>query len=484
MADWTQGQDKDESTHAKSRGSRSPSPVLIYPPPQQSTEHATVSSPFFQPPTLLREPLRSSAAKVEASSPSLLASLTNDSPTLGTSETFSQQAPALLREPLRSLSAKVETSTLSERLESLNINSETHPNLSTNNDFLQSASQPETSHAMPSQFAQYEPHPQPSTEEPQGFARADSPPPPPVPPLPSSYITISPTVSSTMSPAEQPSEQPVAPTQDETPPLPFYPLEKNLNKSQNSIGPVGSLLCREATPSPEIRRGQPRLRRPRQNSELGSSFSDVATLSPTSPKAMVVTDLDQAMAQMDEQKLKSRFRSMSSPTAENSSFIGEANGNATPIQPEDEETNIDDEPASVQRIANLKQKSIEVELSASNTSCQSATPTTSRQRRRRSEREKIVPAVTFDEALKMPSPPPADIALNKFQEFDGETLASWLCSEFSESHYLHSTLTRHDFRILVFQICTHLLSLGILRPTVEKKPPEVFKVSPDRDFHI
>ena len=60
-----------------------------------------------------------------------------------------------------------------------------------------------------------------------------------------------------------------------------------------------------------------------------------------------------------------------------------------------------------------------MEQSTSTTSCQNVTPTTSRQRRRRSEREKVVPAVTFDEALKLPPSPPNEIDLNKFKEFDG-----------------------------------------------------------------
>ena len=64
---------------------------------------------------------------------------------------------------------------------------------------------------------------------------------------------------------------------------------------------------------------------------------------------------------MDEHKLKSRFRSQSSPTAsdvptENHLCTEKAKDKDLVIQQDEEETNIDDEPASVKRIATLKQK--------------------------------------------------------------------------------------------------------------------------------
>ena len=203
MADWAEGQDRDESTCTKSRNSRSPSPVLIYPPPQHFPEYAALSSPFFQSPTLLREPFRSSTAKVEVSS-SLSTPCARTNP--GTSETNSQP-PALLREPHRSLSAKVETPAFNnavESLEMLNINSEVQSTSSTDVS-LQPASKPEAHLPLHK--------PSPLTAEPQVFVRSESPIPPPVPPLPSSYLTISSPVSSSMSPSEQAPEEPmISPT--------------------------------------------------------------------------------------------------------------------------------------------------------------------------------------------------------------------------------------------------------------------------------
>ena len=66
---------------------------------------------------------------------------------------------------------------------------------------------------------------------------------------------------------------------------------------------------------------------------------------------------------MDEQKLKSRFRSQSSPapsdvSADDHSNPSTATDNISTNQNDDEETNIDDEPASAKRIATLKQKVI------------------------------------------------------------------------------------------------------------------------------
>ncbi|GFR65048.1 protein cappuccino [Elysia marginata] len=490
MADSTQIQDQDlKRSCVRARGSRSPSPVLIYPPPQHITEQTEPNPSYLQSPTLLREPQRSSSTKSETLTSTTLAS-SNSDPLKTNSE-----APTLLREPLRSPSGKVETSDPLPHIETLTINSNDQHPTSTDSS-LDPALRPVAQIPLPTI--------QPLSTDLQDVVRSESPPPPPVPPLPTSYRTCSPSEPLSTNSNDQVFDSFISLNQEEMPPISCEPVEDNLNKSQNSIGPVNSLMCRETTPSPEIRRGHPRMRRPRQNSDQGASVSEVAAPSPTSPKALVVTDLDQAMAQMDEQKLKSRFRSQSSPIPpdlvppEDHSSSGTTNNNIVLTQEqqeEEEETNIDDEPASAKRIANLKQKSLEVEQSTSTASClqntaATTTPTTSRQRRRRSERDKVVPAVTFDEALKMPSVHPAEIDLRNLQEFDGEALATWLCSEFNESHYLHSTLTRHDFRMLVFQVCTHLLSLGILRPSVEKKPPEVFKAqnqytwaagSPDHD---
>ena len=42
-------------------------------------------------------------------------------------------------------------------------------------------------------------------------------------------------------------------------------------------------------------------------------------------------------------------------------------------------------------------------------------------------------------------------------------LVSWLCSVFTESHYLHYTLSRVDMRVMVIQFCTHLLAAGVIK---------------------
>lgn len=58
----------------------------------------------------------------------------------------------------------------------------------------------------------------------------------------------------------------------------------------------------------------------------------------------------------------------------------------------------------------------------------------------------------------------------------GATLMNWLCSEFNESHHLFSILSRHDYRIIVSQFCTHLLSAGILCEREKKHRENIFKV--------
>ena len=42
-------------------------------------------------------------------------------------------------------------------------------------------------------------------------------------------------------------------------------------------------------------------------------------------------------------------------------------------------------------------------------------------------------------------------------------LVHWLCSSFDESHFLHAALPLSDLRLVVIQVCTHLLAAGVIR---------------------
>ena len=186
MADPSQVQGKEGQFFANQRGSRSPSPVLIYPPQQQASENAASKSTFVQSPTLLREPQRS---------PSALPPLPQITPlTIGTSET-NLEAVSLLREPLRSSSAKTSSETAPSS--SAIVPALPSPDISQINSDVQSlfitdatTSQSETETQSTQHLPVSAPPPLPSTK--QSFVvRADSPPPPPVPPLPTSYLTNS-----------------------------------------------------------------------------------------------------------------------------------------------------------------------------------------------------------------------------------------------------------------------------------------------------
>ncbi|GFO35592.1 protein cappuccino [Plakobranchus ocellatus] len=443
MAEPLKALEKGGDPSGKCRVSRSPSPVLIYPPPQHPIECSVMKPPSPQPSTTWPKPALMPNLPLPEILPLKLEAVRD-----------TQKSPL-----------KAEEQTV--------LPAETPPGQGLRSEALDSLCQQTT-------IAADLPPPLPDVG--QTFSERSESPPPPVPPLPASYLAASSPVYLSQDQSKPVSDVSILAKENQTPPFPFNPVENNLNMSQNSLGVVGSSMCRDTTPSPEERHKHPQLRKPRQESDPFSSLTDVPAPSPTSPKATVVTDLDQAMAQMDELKLKSRFRSQSSPMPCDSDVFMDnpvastATDKPQAHQVEDEETNIDDEPASARRIATLKQKSLDADQYIVSTAPLNTTPT-SRQRRKRSERDRVVPAVTFDEALKIPQNPPVEIGLQKSQEFDGETLASWLCSEFGESHYLHRTLSRHDFRLLVFQVCTHLLSLGVLTPVVEKKPPEVFKVS-------
>nr|KAI8741334.1 formin [Biomphalaria glabrata] len=255
---------------------------------------------------------------------------------------------------------------------------------------------------------------------------------------------------------------------ENSPPFPFDPVENVLDKSQNSLGAFNSVLSRSYSRSPEDSRVHQRRRR---SKEVPAEHQKMATPG-KSPKSPLVTDIDQAMAQVDERKLKALFsegKAMSHHPSEQASFSSDRGG-TNQEEDDEEETNIDDEPPSAKMIASLKQKSLDAEYLEE-------TPkliVSSGSRRRQMNRE-FVQSLSFDEAIKRPVSLPPELDRRKGVGFDGETLVNWLSSEFNESHHLHVILTRHDFRLLVAQFCTHLLSAGVLCEVDKKHKESIFK---------
>ncbi|XP_059162298.1 formin-like isoform X2 [Physella acuta] len=255
-------------------------------------------------------------------------------------------------------------------------------------------------------------------------------------------------------------------------PFPFDPVDNVLDRSQNSLGALGSIMHRRLSHSPEekhLRQG----RRRKSSKETSMDHSKHSTPG-KSPKSPMVTDIDQAMAQRDEKKLKSIL--VESNPAGNTSLAACSKSPSSHYQIDSdvEETNIDEEPPSAKMIASLKQKSIDAELADSLITTPNSVSTGPR-RRCLLNKDYHGASVSFDEAIKWPPALPAELDKNKAESFDGATLMNWLCSEFNESHHLYSILSRHDYRIIVSQFCTHLLSAGILSEAEKKHRENIFK---------
>ncbi|CAL1536956.1 unnamed protein product [Lymnaea stagnalis] len=252
-------------------------------------------------------------------------------------------------------------------------------------------------------------------------------------------------------------------------PFPFDPVDNVLDRSQNSLGAFSSILHRNLSQSPEDKRTRPRRRR--SSKETTADVSKHSTPG-KSPKSPMVTDIDQAMAQMDERKLKAILVDARAVGSSGNPMSSTPQGRFFHEGSDVEETNIDDEPPSAKMIASLKQKSLEMELLEDTPKSASSTGSN---RRRKLSKECFIPSLSFDEAVKWPLALPNELDRRKCDSFDGETLVNWLSSEFDESHHLHVILSRHDFRIIVAQFCTHLLSAGVLSEVDRRHKESIFK---------
>ncbi|XP_012943027.1 uncharacterized protein LOC101864502 [Aplysia californica] len=258
--------------------------------------------------------------------------------------------------------------------------------------------------------------------------------------------------------------------------FPFNPVENVQDQSQNSLGALGSALQRRLSQSPEGRRARQRRRKSSKDTPQTKEDQAISANSTPLRSGPVVTDLDQAMAQMDQLKLRTIFgdqvtesESASVPTTPESMSNSVLNGQ------DGDETNIDDEPPSAKMIASLKQKSLEAELSQDIPSTPKAAPMSGR-RRRSCNKERYTPSLSFDDAIKWPDSLPQDLSIETSEGFSGEALSTWLCCLFDESHYLYATLSRHDFRVIASQFCTHLLAAGVLKEEDKKHKGNIFKV--------
>ncbi|CAG5132448.1 unnamed protein product [Candidula unifasciata] len=135
---------------------------------------------------------------------------------------------------------------------------------------------------------------------------------------------------------------------------PACPLE-NGDWSQNSLGTLDSTLPHSHSQSPETNPRQRERRSLKEISHLCRSVESTATALSTPGRSTVVTDIDKAMAHMDEVYLKTLFNNTVNKT-ETYSATTDATYSSFFNNDALEETNIDDEPSGTMIMAVLQQK--------------------------------------------------------------------------------------------------------------------------------
>ncbi|ESO96475.1 hypothetical protein LOTGIDRAFT_159889 [Lottia gigantea] len=205
-------------------------------------------------------------------------------------------------------------------------------------------------------------------------------------------------------------------------------------------------------------------KRPPPQSSKSFSFSESSSLTPS---RCVVTDLDQAMQQRDEQKLQALFGD-NLPNKSPKENTSEKKSKKT--VPDDElETDLDDIGDDF-KLSNILTKSPAEEVKAS----PEPKPKLKADIRKK---DYFMPTENLEDAVKWPENCPRILRFGQKEVFEGQMLLRWFSSAISKDHYLHLILTKHDIRVIFSQFTTYLLAAGVICEHDPGPLHTVFKVN-------
>ncbi|XP_075225128.1 formin protein cappuccino isoform X3 [Lycorma delicatula] len=78
---------------------------------------------------------------------------------------------------------------------------------------------------------------------------------------------------------------------------------------------------------------------------------------------------------------------------------------------------------------------------------------------------------TLEQKITRPKFVPEKLDFQLYEKFEGQMLINWFVSAFPDEHYLRESFKIQDLRIIATQICTHLLTAGVLRQLPDKDAP-------------
>lgn len=236
-------------------------------------------------------------------------------------------------------------------------------------------------------------------------------------------------------------------------------------------------------------------------------FSDHNTFKGSSSlkRTALVTDLDKAMQQMDQERLQKIFRNdSSSDHVQNEEILDHMESPDHGVM----ETDLDAESATPSKYR-PPTKAMATDLSNMSTGSPSGKLLTSlranyqklqervashRHRtgsdssllerpspKKVKEKQKTVddsyqPQVNLDDAVKWPKSILGKLDFKQLEVFEGKMLLQYLCSSIDENHYLRMILTRHDLQVVMSQMITCLMAVDVIKELEDRDDGQfVFK---------
>ncbi|KAJ8309312.1 hypothetical protein KUTeg_014186 [Tegillarca granosa] len=190
-----------------------------------------------------------------------------------------------------------------------------------------------------------------------------------------------------------------------------------------------------------------------------------------------VTDLDKAMQESDQQKLKSIFKNSNNQDSE------KANEERSQQQESHHfsvmETDLDSPTSSLPKIhtsAKTFQKPMSVDIGATEDNVNKPrreisskqTEITKPAGEKRPKDLMYKPNVNLEDAVKSPMEVPVKLDFRHMECFEGQMLLQWLNNAIDDNHYLRLLLTRHDLQVVISQVCTCLMAAGVIKQLESK----------------
>ncbi|XP_060070537.1 protein cappuccino-like [Ylistrum balloti] len=222
-------------------------------------------------------------------------------------------------------------------------------------------------------------------------------------------------------------------------------------------------------------------------------------------RTALVTDLDKAMQQMDQERLHRLFKNEGK--SEHGDKIEKVSGGIMGSQGDDGvmETDLDAETVTPSKYRTPTKATIPMTGSTASSSGKLLTSlrdnyqklqekvASHRQRtgsdssllerpniKKVKERQKTMddsyrPQVNLDDAVKWPESVPERLDFRHLDVFEGKMLLQFLCSSIDENHYLRLILTSHDLQVVISQVVTCLIATGIIKELEQREGQFVFR---------